>query len=44
MGGVKQNIVTPPLSMMKHKFAADLETKEIGEVDEVLEHTSSEDK
>jgi hypothetical protein len=29
--------------MMKHKFAADLETKEIGEV-EVLEHTSSEDK
>jgi len=28
---------------MKHKFAADLETKEIGEV-EVLEHTSSEDK
>jgi hypothetical protein len=32
-----------PLSMMKHKFAADLETKEIGEV-AVLEHTSSDDK
>lgn len=33
----------PPLSMMKHKLVANLETKEIGEV-EVLEHTSSEDK
>jgi hypothetical protein len=29
--------------MMKHKFAADLETKGIDEV-KVLEHTSSEDK